>query len=137
MAIKALDLHTTKRVSFPGDKDNPTIWIIGAVDSRVYGHLSDASLVVAVDPSNPDGDADVKLANHALAFSVVQCGLKGYENFKDDKGDVAWKTERKTVGSKSYEVVHTDILSLVPGKVLSWLSKQIMAINSLGADEEK
>jgi hypothetical protein len=137
MAIKALNLHMTKEISHPDDSDDPTIWIIGAVDSRTFGHLSDKSLVVGVDANNPDGDADVKLARNNLAFEVVQAGLKGWKNFLDEKGDVPFKTERKTIGSRVYEVVSGDTLSRIPGNVLRWLADEIMTMNSLGADEGK
>lgn len=136
MAIKALNLHDLKDVVHPNDTDgDPTIWTIGAVDSRVFGQLTDRSLTVAVNPDNPDADADVKLAQNQLAFEVVQFGLRGFKNFGDTKGDVKYETERKTVGSRAYEVCKSDILRSIPGHVLQWLSKEIRALNALGVEE--
>ena len=137
MAITAINISDTKTISHPDDKVNPTIWTIGAVDSRIYGKLNDASLVVGVDPSNPDTDADVKLARNGLAFEVVQFGLKGFENFKDQKGDVAYATEDKVIGAKKYQVAKGDLLARVPGHVLQWLSAQIMDLNKLDDTEGK
>ena len=137
MAIKALNLHDLKTISHPTDKKNPTKFTIGAIDSRVYGQLSDRSLVVAVDGNNPDADADVKMARNQLAFEVVQFGLKGFENFCDDKGEIKFTTERKTVGSRAYDVANSDILSVIPGTYLSWLAEQIMSMNSLEITEGK
>ncbi|KRW94357.1 hypothetical protein [Paracoccus sp. MKU1] len=136
MAIKAIDLHTTKTVVHPDDKDNPTKWIIGAVDSRVYGQLSDRSLVVAVDPQRPDEEAGVKLAKNQLAFEVAQFGLKGWENFPGENGEpLPYATQSETVGSRVYKVAKGDLVARIPGKVLRWLHQQIVDMNKLDDEE--
>lgn len=137
MAIKALDLHSVKDITFPADTTDPTYWNIGAIDSRTFGSLSDRSLVVGVDPNNPEADADVKLAKNQLNFEIVQFGLKAFRNFSDANGDVSFKTERKVLGSTAYDVCAAEVVRRIPGKVLEWLATEIMAMNSLGLEEGK
>lgn len=141
MAIRAVNLHQTKSVSHPDDKEDPTVFEIGAVDSRVMGHLRDKSTKVSFTQSdaetNPDAEAGVQVNNHELNFRTVQFGLKGFVNFKDDNGDIALKTESVTVGSRRYDVMHGDIVSLLPDYVIEWLAAQIGNLNAVGYREGK
>lgn len=132
MAISLINLHDTKRISHPDDKTAPTIFEIGAIDSRVFGKLQDRAMTVSVDHTNPNAEADVKIGNRQLDFDVVQFGLKAFENLHDAKaGAVIYKTERLAVGNKGYDVVASTILSAIPGHVLQWLAGEIRALNSL------
>lgn len=139
MAIRALDVHSTVVKTFPGDTDGePTKFTIGALDSRVFGKLKDRQISVGVDTNNPDADADVKLAQNEFAFEVAQFGLKGLDNYQDKDGNqMPFRTEKKVIGAKSYDVAHSDILTTMPGAVLSWLAQEIMAMNSLDAASGK
>ena len=135
MAIRALNLHTTKKISHPDDKDEPTIFEIGAIDTRTLSKLNDAALVVGMDPNQPDAEADVKLANKTLAFETVQFGLRGWENLRDDKGDIKFETESRVIGAKKYEIAKGDLVSLIPEDVVQWLSDEIKKLNNVSKTE--
>lgn len=138
MAITALDLTKQKEVTFPKDKVDPTVWVIGTLDGRVDGMISDRHLKVAVNKADPDGDADVKLASNALAFERVQFGLKGWRNYKDGEGnDISRETVKTVLGSTSYDVVSPEQVAAIPADVRQWLSEQIAAMNALTAEEGK
>lgn len=137
MAIRALNLHTTKKISHPNDTESPTVWEIGAIDTRTLAKLNDAALVVGMDPNQPDADADIKLANKTLAFETVQFGLRGWENFINDNGDIQYATESRVIGAKKYEVAKGDLISFIPEDVVQWLADEIKKINNVGKVEAK
>lgn len=137
MAIFAIDLNKTQSLPHPDDKDDPTIWEIRALDSRMMGRLSDDALSFGVDPNDPEGDADVKMANNQLSYNTVAVGLIGWQNYKTPEGDdIAFVTTKRNIGGKAYDVVADDALRTVPGHVLTWLAKEIRAMNDLNADGE-
>lgn len=135
MAIRAINLTAIKHVSHPDDKDEPTIFNIGALDSRISGMLADDSLVVGVNQNGEDEDADVKMARNQLAFKTVQFGLRDFTGFIDDDGEVTYATEKKSVGGKAYDVAKQDIVARIPSDVLTWLSDEISQLNNLGEQE--
>lgn len=137
MAIRAIALHTSKSLSHPDDKDDPTIWEIGAVDSRVLGMLQDKAARIEVDPTQLDAETGVSMSQNEVAFMVAQFGLKGWVNFKDEKGDVQFQTEQKVLGNRKYDVVKSDLLASIPFDVIQWLSTQVEKLNTMKPDEAK
>lgn len=142
MAIKAINLGTLKSITFPADKEDPTVWDIGAIDSRVLGHLRDKATDLKINPDDPEAGADISLGMNEFHFQVAQFGLKGFTNFQgeDEKKpgkvkDVMYGTQRKTVGKVSYEVCDDVIVAMIPGNVLQFIASQVLEMNNLGEDE--
>jgi len=142
VAIKAINLGTLKSITFPEDTDDPTVWEIGAIDSRVLGHLRDKATDLKINPDDPEAGADISLGMNEFHFQVAQFGLKGFSNFQgeDIKGkskDVMFSTQRKTVGKVQYDVCDDAVMAMVPGNVLQFLANEVLKINNLGEDEGK
>ena len=137
MAIQALNLHDFFDKTHPDDTENPTVWTIGIVDSRVLSQIQDKSTDISFDPSNPDAEAGVRVNQNEVALKVVQFGLKGFRNFANKEGEVQYDTERRMVGNTPYMVVKSDIIAVIPSDVLKWLADEIMDLNKVNAEEAK
>ncbi len=138
MAIRALNLSNTKDIKHPDDLDGaPTLWTIGVLDSRVAGMIMDKATKLSVDPNDPEADTGVDVAQNEVNFLLVQFGLKSFSNFVDDEGDVAPRSEQKVLGSKRYDVMHSDVVSRIPGDIIQWLAGKINEMNSSKSEEGK
>ncbi len=141
MAITAINLGTIKSITFPADKEDPTVWEIGAIDSRVLGHLRDKATDLKINPDDPEAGADISLGMNEFHFQVAQFGLKGFSNFQggeDKKGkscDVMFSTGRATVGKVQYDVCDGVIMAMIPGNVLQFIANEVLKINNLGDEE--
>jgi hypothetical protein len=73
-----------------------------------------------------------------VSFLFVQYGLRGWSNFKDDKGvDIPFKPVKRTHGSKSYTVADPELVKLIPAVVITELASEIRKANELDPTEEK
>lgn len=137
MAIRALNLHNTQTKSHPADKEDPTLWQIGVLDSRVLGIIEDKATSITIDNTDLDGETGVQMAANAVAYAIAQFGLRGFTNFTNDDGEVVFETERKVLGGKPYEVVKSSILETIPSDVVKWLASEVKALNTLTQSEGK
>jgi hypothetical protein len=142
MAIKGLSLSDTRDYQSELDdaRGTPeaTTFKIGTLDSRVFGMIRDKATSISVDPNNPNGDVQTSINMNEVNFATVQYGLKGWSNFRDDRGnDIAFKTIKRSHGGASYDVVDPDLLKQVPSVVISELAEQIRADNEVPVAEAK
>jgi hypothetical protein len=112
--------------------DNPTIWIIGALDSMDKAEiLSNLSSVENVDDKTQIKANEKKLIHSD--FIIVGHGLKGFKNF----GDVKFKTAEIDFFDKKKQVVHEDILKMIPLIVIQELANEIWSENKVDEELEK
>lgn len=137
MAIKALTLEATTRYvsKFDPDQENPTIWVLGTLDSRVMAMLRDRSTRMMVDPSRPDDEVETTINTDAVNFDTVAYGLLDVENFGCDEGDVPFKTRQVNHYGAKYRMVETDFLRRVPMKIIRELAKKLLKDNMLSEEE--
>lgn len=136
MAIKGLRLgETWEYISkLDPDPDNPTVWVLGTLDSEVYSRLMDQLAVYRVNPARPDAEPEMKLNAFERNLRTVQYGLRGWRNFLDDKGrEIPFRTERV----QGREVVPMELVRQIPFPVLDELARAIVEGNTLTEEEGK
>jgi len=116
-----------------------TQFILGTLDSRIYGRLKDSATSIHVDPTKGEAESVTTTINsNEVAFNTVVYGLRGWENFVGEDGkEIKFKSSKRTHGSHSYKVADPEMVKLIPQAVLSELSEQIKKDNDLSEDEEK
>lgn len=124
MAMKALNLTQTIKFSSPRDpdKENPTLFILGAIPSRVYAILKDKAASFTPDPNSPDG-MRAEFNGNLIAYDIVRWGLKGVENY-----ELEYQTQKEKVGSYQYDVVHDDFMKSLELETIREISE---AVNKL------
>lgn len=143
MSIRALSLDKTWEFQSKHDldkgKENATIFVLRTLDSRVYGHLRDKATKMLVDPKAPDDQLlETTVAQNEVFFDMCQFGIESWRNFTGESaGDLACDMGKRTLGSKSYAVVKTDVLVRVPGAVIADVAHAIMKGNELSEEEGK
>lgn len=142
MAIKALSLAAKRTIEYPGDpeygKEGATKWTIGTLDSRTLAMLNDEATTIKVDPHSKDDEVDTRVNQYSTAFQAVQFGLKGFDNFEDPEqgGFVQYKTAKRNMGGKSYDIVAGHVVQRIPLAVIKWLHGEIVKDNELDEGEE-
>jgi len=140
MAIKPISLGSTVEYTLKKDRDsdNPTIFIIGVLDSLSRTKIEDLSMVYRYNPDAPkDSIMESKLNVAEQDFEYVRFGLKGFKNFKDSKGaDTPFSTTKKNIGDKEYIVVSDDTLKYIPRYVLRELAG-IIARENVESEQER
>ena len=98
--IYAYDVNQTHRYSLSSDKDgNPTVFILGVLDSRLSSFLNDKSRAFEVNGNGANAAATtVTIDLDQAEYKVVRYGLRGWENFKRPDGtDVPFETEMESI----------------------------------------
>ena len=137
--IRPINVGETVEYVLKDDKKDPTTWMLGILDSLVKTRLTDLGMVYKYNPDAPAdsvAETHMNIAEQDLEF--VRYGLKGFKNFKLANGsEVAFKTEKKTLGNTEYDVVSDVTLKFIPRIVLTELAKKIAEENVLSDAEEK
>lgn len=140
MAVKALSLGSTRKYELKSDPDRgtdgATRFIIGTLDSRTVGRINDAATTMHVNPSRPDEEIETSINTSVRNFMACEFGLRGWENFKDDKGnDIKFRTVSRRHGGQSYAVVDPEIMNLLPYDVVAELANEVLSDNTMSLEE--
>ena len=135
MSLKAIDINEVRDFILPEDKENPTIFKIGVIDSRIRSKIRDETATFD-DALSSTKINQLKIATTGLEY--VRFGLKGFENFldKNDK-PIEFKTETIKFAGRTYEVVAESILNMLSDDVIMALGAEIMKGNKLSEKEIK
>jgi hypothetical protein len=140
MAIKALTLSSVKVIESDGDpakgSADATKFTIGAIDAFVSAYVLDRTLTFTENDAGGVAIAQVKMGEANL--EAVRFGLRGWENFKDDRGnDLPFATADRIVMGRKYVAVTDDCLALLGQELVRELATSIRTINEVTADDAK
>jgi len=104
--------------------ETKTIWKLGVLSAHAFSYVSSK----IVDPSKSiDG-----------MIEVVRFGLRGFDNFKDAKGNlVPFETQIKGIGSHNYDIVKDKIIEIMPIDLIIELGGKILEMTKLTDEEIK
>ena len=120
--IEGIKSDRTWDYTIEKDKDNPTIWKLGSIDSTTLMCMTQ----------------DAKSGEFmTFLIKVVRIGLKGWKNFKIDGKDVPFKTVKEEIYGKEREVIDLESLNRIPADVITELGTVIIEKNKLSDDEQK
>ncbi len=120
--IEGIDIKQVVDFTAAEDKENPTIWKIGVLATDEYIDVTSTS----------NQQAPLK-----FIYDIVRLGLKGWVNFKVNGADFAYKTEEVDFMGKKRMVVAEHCMKAIPMNIVSELGTKILALNTVGKDEEK
>ena len=98
------------------DTENPTVWKLGVLPSRVIGQISTLA---------PGAEVET-------AYKLLQVSIKGWSNF-----DVEFSTKKETLFGREMDAIPLEVLERVPLKTITELSKKVLEINGLTEAETK
>lgn len=142
MPIKAINLEKRIRVvskydAAQSEADGATVWVIGALDSATYTRIKD-SLTTMSFASGADDAPDTKMsvAMGRMNYELVAAGLRGWENFLDEKDAIiAFATQKRDGLGGLREVVRDDLMKLIPAAIIEELAAHVKTFNTLSQDE--
>lgn len=142
MALIGITLDTTREYVSDLDpakgSDEATVFVLGTLDSRIFGMIRDKATTMSVDPTDPNGEVNTTINVNEVAFTTAMYGLKGWKNFRDGKGnDIKFATIKRTHGNQSYTVVDPEVLKRLPSVVIMELAEQIKTDNDVSEDAAK
>ncbi len=111
------------------DKDNPTIWLISALDSLLASKIVSAMGKVEIQDDKPIFVPFNDLAEND--FSIIKYGLKGFKNFKIDGVDIPFETVKEKSAGIEYDVVSQKTISQIPLFVIHELAMEIWGSNNV------
>lgn len=112
---------------------NPTVWMIGAIDSIEKAKIQNSWMDVIVAE---DGKTNIvrnkdKVANSD--FEIVRYGLKGFKNF----GSLEFRTEKQKFFDRDIDVVAEDIIRSIPLDIIRELAEVIWNDNHVDRNLRK
>jgi hypothetical protein len=138
----AINLKQTKPYQSPNDpdKENPTTFHLGVLDTFVKGYIEDNTSVIGnrfVSGEEEKVSVNINLA--ARNMLVVRFGLKGIDNLKDPETGtpVAFETEKMSIVGEEYQILAKKVLKIIPYQLIGELAGEILKLNSLSEEEAK
>ncbi len=133
-----INIGDTKKYVSPSDpdKDNPTVFTIGVIDSIVEAYIKDKTSTFV---EGGDGSANLCFATSTRDLLTVKFGLRNLENFVDPatKQPVTFATEQVSISNNVYTVVKDAILKVIHPDILSELAREIAKANKISSEETK
>ncbi len=118
--------------------EKATTFQLGSLDSRIVGKLRDDATSFAVNPNAPEEEVDVSIGQNELYYLACMFGLKGWTNLVDSDGnDIRYRTRKRNVAGRTYEVVDDMTLSRIPQGVLVELGREILEANEVSETDVK
>lgn len=128
--INPISVGQTIEYSLKNDTENPTIWIIGPLDSITKGKMVSQYGKIEVKDGKPvyiEKDIDAAMNN----FNIVRYGLKGFKNYKLNGVDVEFKTKKEKLFDHEVDVVDDETLKCIPLFAIAELANVIWGENEV------
>ena len=121
------------------DKENPTIFKIGLLDSQMKGHIIDRISDFEMSSANPDDNAKVTFRMNERNLALVKFGVKDIKNLSDPqtKKPVEVKCDTVNKFGKSYEVLPDSVLDMLSLQIITELAEEILKEINLSKEAEK
>lgn len=136
----ALDLNATMDFHSKYDLSDPkTTFKIGVLDPLTRARIEDAQTAFIMGSQQESAPkTDIKISVRQRNLDIVRYGLRGWENFKDSKGNIVpFETVVSSSGDSSRSVVSDRCLGMIPWEVIQELAEEILKANTLSKEEEK
>lgn len=111
--IDPIAVGQTKEYVLKTDLVNPTIWLIGPLDSITKSKILSSFGKIEIQDNKPiyvQGNIDFAQNN----FAIVKYGLKGFKNFVLDGKEIEFKTVKEKVFDHEIDAVPDEILKMIP-----------------------
>lgn len=136
----AVDAERDFQSSYDPEKDKPdaSVFIIGTLDSRIFGRIRDqlTEFTASADAGTKQASASVK--KNEVDFLTVQYGLRGWRNVQAHDGQALdFTTVNDNRFGKNYKIVSAQVLRQIPSAVITELATEIIGTNALDEDDVK
>lgn len=130
--IDPIAIGLTKEYILKSDKENPTIWIIGAIDSITASKIIANLGRIEVTDEKPQYVLNNDIANND--FEIVKYGLKGVKNWSLNGQPVELVFEKELVSKTEVNIVTRESLSMIPLYAIHELAMEIWGSNNVKED---
>ena len=127
--IDPIAVGLTKEYVLKNDTENPTIWIIGSLDSMTAAKIISGAGRVEIKDGVPVFVASGNLADND--FLLVKYGLKGWKNFKIDGQEAQFETTKEKMLDREIDVITDKTLSSIPLFAIHELAMEIWGSNNI------
>lgn len=114
--ITGINLSDTVEYTLSDDKENPTVFLLGAIPTTVVLGLS----------------VNAQQRGLQATLDIVRLGLKGWRNCP-----VEFKKEKLNVGGREVDCAGMDCLDALPANAITELANKILEVNKLSEQERK
>lgn len=120
--IEGIRIGQTWDYTCKKDKDNPTVWKLGTIDSTALLSMSQEAQ-----------------QEQFISFlvNVVRLGLKGWKNFQIEGKEVEYRTIKENMYGKEREVLDNEVLAVIPADIISELGTEIIEKNQVSEEDQK
>lgn len=139
MALTGVNFSETVRIvsKHDPDKENPTIFEIGVLDSEILAHIEDSSqkFIYTGDGKPAEMNINSNKRNHA----AFRFGVKNIINYLDPitKKPIKFDTVSVPIGNTNYMAISTRIMKIIHPSIINEIGAKILDGNQLTEPEQK
>lgn len=137
--ITGVDIEKTfKYVSAKdNDRGNPTVFVVGVVDSFVKAHIEDATTSFNFAANQEEGESPVKIEMARRQYLTVKHGIRRVDNFLDPKTQkpVEEMEEVVEIEGRKYPALSGNVLDMMPRFLIAELAGVVDRFSETGVEE--
>lgn len=137
--MKGINISEVKTFISKGetDKENPTVYHIGVLDSIVKAYIEDKTSGFEVFSGKPDEEAQVRLDLAMRGVLTVKFGVKKVDNLIDPETNkpVHYESETVMIAGKPYPALPDKVLAMMSN--IQELANVVLTRNGLSEEERK
>lgn len=119
------------------DTDPKSVFHLGQIDHVTTARLLDTGAEYSQGDEKEDKRRTILRLNEQN-YLFAKCGLRGWENVKDESGaDVIFEIEETTVVGVRMNVVKDNALAKIPYEIIQEVGRRIKLLNTFGETERK
>jgi len=136
-------INLAKTIEYQSDRDpakgteNATVFVLGALSSRVASTIRDKSTRFSGDLGKVEG-MTTELRMNETAFELVRFGLRGFRNYQAADGTlVEFKTEEVQIGTTIMKVVAKEIMDVIDLETIRELAEAVGKVSGFEEADTK
>ena len=133
--VDPIAVGLTKEYTAKSDTDNPTIWLIGPLDSITKSKILAKNIKIKTVDGKPELSNEFDLAGND--FNIVKYGLKGFRNFQLSGVEVEFKTKKERLYDIDIDIVSDETLGKIPLYIIRELADAIWGENQVSGELAK
>jgi len=139
--LTGININETHRFisKYDPDKQNPTVFHIGFMDSFLRGWIEDKSTSIEFSAGGPDEQARGNVMMKKRSIMLVQYGVRNIEAFIDPNAKEPIKVSlgQSSISGKGYPVLPDKIVAMIPMQIIDELADEVVRIQDLSGAETK
>lgn len=136
MAVTVFEVAETKEYTLKADKEDPTVFVIGRIDHKLWSHLQDKHSRMEVSGIGGEAEGVVRFDVNGRNDDFVRFGVKDWRNLKRGANEVPHSTVSCSTAAGNRPGLSEKLLEMLR-PFIAELAGEVERFNAVSGEETK